>query len=149
MGKKVSRKLLEERLSRCLNQAIQKACPDPTMIFRGCPETTQLAWRALDALGFGLEAVIVQGKALEAASGRWVDHIWVELPETGLRIETNASQILGLPQFVQVQDLEDFTERYKDTFERMELLEGVTREGERFYSDMAKKVAACVKSNRR
>jgi len=148
--RKVTRGMLEERLSRCLNMAIRKSCPgDPTIFFPGCPETTQLAWRTLDALGFGLEAVVMQGKAKEAGSDRWVDHVWVELPETGLRIETNAWQILGLPQFIEVEDISLSGDRYRDPFERMELLSMVTREGEKFYGSMARKVASCIQSRRR
>jgi hypothetical protein len=127
-----------------MNRAIWECPQDPSIVFRGCPETTQLAWRTADALGFGIDAVVMQGKGKDAEDDRWVDHIWVEIPSLRLRIETNASQILGRPQFVEVLDLSDFEERYRDGFEHMEFLERVTEEGEDFYWNLAKGVARCV-----
>lgn len=142
--KPVTRETLLRHLSVCLNLAIRSCAKDPTLVFPGCPEITQLAWRVADRLGFGLEAVVIQGKGREAETNRWVDHVWVELPEAGIRIETNASQILGLPQFVAVLDINEFSERYKDSYENMEVLDRVTREGEEFYGQLAEDIARCV-----
>lgn len=148
-GKKAaSRQTIERHFSICMNRAIRACAKDPTFIFSGCPETSQLAWRALDDLGLGLDAVILQGKAL-AADGNWVDHIWVEIPKLGLRIETNPSQILGVPQFIMVLGLEDQADRYRDARENMERLDQVTPEGEEFYGEMSRKVAQCVRKRSR
>lgn len=141
-----ARVILEANLGACLNRAIRGCAKDPTLIFPGCPEIAQLAWRALDALGFGLDAVIVQGRAMVSDGGGWVDHIWIEIPKLELRVETNASQILGMPMFVAVMDLTENEERYRDAFENMEILDRVTAEGEKFYGRMAGNVARCVMS---
>lgn len=147
MRKKVSRKALLNHFSICLNKAIVESCPkDPTTIFRGCPETTQLAWRAMDALGFGLEAVVIQGKGLTWKDPHWVDHIWVELPEQQIKVETNAWQILGQPRFAAVIDIEDFASRYRGGFENMELLDRLTPDGQKFYGRLAEGIAKCVRA---
>jgi len=137
--------MLLEHLGFCMNSAIWECPQDPAVIFRGCPETAQLAWRTMDALGHGLDAVVIQGKGKESETGRWVDHVWVELPVLGLRIETNASQILGMPLFVQVLDIRENDDRYRDGFEHMEILDRVTPAGDRFYSGLAQEIAACVR----
>lgn len=150
MPKKVSRKTLLDHFSICLNKAIIDSCPkDPTTIFSGCPETTQLAWRAMDRLGFGLEAVVVQGEALTWKNPHWIGHIWVELPEERIRVETNAWQILGQPRFAAVIDISEFEERYREPFEHMEFLDRVTSHGEKFYGRLANGIAKCVRSRAR
>lgn len=141
--KPVTKKAMDRHLSICMNDAIWKCAKDPTLIFSGCPEATQLAARVVDRLGHAF--VVVQGKAI-TWDKNVVDHIWVELPELGLRIETNASQILGIPTFVQVLDLSFHPERYRDAFENMEFLERVTEKGEEFYSRMAERIARCVRA---
>jgi hypothetical protein len=78
-----------------------------------------------------------------------VDHVWVEVPGLGLRIETNPSQILGVPQFIMVLDLDDQADRYQDGVESMERLEQVTPEGEKFYRDLAEEVSRCVRKRSR
>jgi hypothetical protein len=115
------------------------------MIFPGGLETTQLAAWAADALG--LEFMVLQGK-VRTWDGKVVDHVWVELPELDLRIETNASQVMGIPVFVIVLDLPYGADRYRDAFENMGILSRVTKKGEEFYGRMAKDVAACVWSRR-
>lgn len=146
--KAATRQDIERHFSICMNRAIRACAKDPTLIFSGCPETSQLAWRALDNLGLGLDAVMLQGKA-RSWDGTWVDHVWVEVPGLGLRIETNPSQILGVPQFIMVLDLDDQADRYQDGVESMERLEQVTPEGEKFYRDLAEEVSRCVRKRSR
>lgn len=146
MVKNLTKREVEKYLGRCLNSAVNSCAKNPTLIFSGCPETTQLAARASDALR--LEFVVVQGK-VKTWDHKIVDHLWVELPELELRIETNASQVLGLPTFVIVLDLSYHADRYSDAFENMEFLKRVTVDGEKFYGRLAKDVAACVRSRSR
>lgn len=139
--KRLTARAVDRHLGPCLNNAIESCARDPLLIFSGCPETTQLAARTAAALG--LEFVVVQGK-VRTWDNQVVDHIWVELPEIGLRIETNASQVMGLPTFVIVLDLPYNADRYMDAFENMEFLARVTKKGEEFYGRLAKDVAGCV-----
>lgn len=140
--KPVSKKAMDRYLSVCMNDAIWKCDKNPTLIFSGCPEAAQLAARVVDRLGY--EFVVLQGKAI-TWDQNVVDHIWIEIPELDLRVETNASQILGIPTFVQVLDTDFHAERYRDAYENMVFLERVTKEGERFYSAMADRIARCVR----
>lgn len=144
--KAVTKRMLEMHLSVCMNNAIWACAKDPTLIFSGCPEATQLAARVVDRLGHAF--MVFQGKAI-TWDKNVVDHIWVELPELELRIETNASQILGIPTFVQVLDVAFHPERYRDAFENMAFLERVTEKGEEFYGAMADKIARCVRTRAR
>lgn len=139
--KRLTKKAVEKHLGPCINQAIDSCARNPTLIFSGCPETTQLAARVADALG--LEFMVYQGKVI-TWDQNIVDHIWVELPELDLRIETNASQVMGLPTFVIVLDLDYRADRYLDPFENMEFLDRVTEKGEKFYTSMAADVVDCV-----
>jgi hypothetical protein len=141
--KPLPKRAVERHLGVCVNEAIESCARNPLLIFSGCPETTQLAARAADRLG--LEFVVVQGKA-RTLDNEVVDHIWVELPELGLRIETNASQMMGLPTFVIVLDLAYRADRYFDAFENMAFLERVTEKGDDFYGRLAEDVARCVRA---
>lgn len=144
--KPLTKKVVERHLGICINKVIQSCAKDPVLIFSGCPETTQLAARVADRLG--LEFVVVQGKA-RTWDNNIVDHIWVEIPDLDLRVETNASQIMGLPTFVIVLDTSYRADRYFDAFENMEFLERVTEKGEEFYGNLAEEVARCVLSRSR
>ncbi len=132
---------IERFLGRCLHEAIKSCNKNPALIFSGCPETTQLAARTAAALG--LEFTVIQGK-VRTWDMKVVDHLWVELPELDLRIETNPSQVLGLPTFAIVLDRSYDEDRYSGQFENMEFLRRVTERGEEFYSKMAEDVARCV-----
>jgi hypothetical protein len=143
--KPLTKKAVERHLGPCLNKAIQSCAKDPTLIFSGCPETTQLAARAAYVLG--LDFLVVQGKA-RTWDNNVVDHIWVELPDLDLRIETNASQMIGLPTFTIVLDQSYRADRYFDAYENMEFLERVTAEGEEFYGRLAEDVAKCMRSRK-
>lgn len=139
--KPLTKRAVERNLGPCLNKAIESCDMNPTLIFSGCPEATQLAARVAFELGF--EFSVVQGK-VRTFDDQVVDHIWVELPDLELRIETNASQVMGLPTFVIILDLPYHADRYSDTFLNMEFLERVTPAGEKFYRRLAKKVVACM-----
>lgn len=142
---KLTKRLVEKHLGPCLNEAIESCGRNPLLIFSGCPETTQLAARTAAALD--LEFVVMQGKA-RTWDHQVVDHVWVELPELDLRIETNASQIMGLPTYVIVLDLDYRSDRYSKAFENMEFLERVTEKGEKFYARLANDVADCVRARK-
>jgi hypothetical protein len=144
--KPLTKMAVGRHLGVCINEAIESCARNPLLIFSGCPETTQLAARAADRLG--LEFVVLRGKA-RTWDNEVVDHIWVELPELDLRIETNASQIMGLPTFVIVLDASYRADRYLDAFENMEFLERVTGRGEEFYGLLAENVARCVMARSR
>jgi len=142
---KTSIKKMELTLARCLHEAVRGCAKNPLLIFSGCPETTQLAARVVMKLGY--EPVVVRGKA-RTAEGPMVHHIWVEIPELDLRVETNPSQIFGVPAFAMVLATEDFEDRYFPEVEDPGFLERVTKAGERFYSKLADKVVRCVRAGR-
>jgi len=127
----------------CIDKMIWGCHSDPTMYFTGCMDVTQLAARVLLRLGYGPR--IMQGKAL-SKEGRPVGHVWIEIPEVGLRVETNPSQILGMPRiWVWVTDQEENADLYDPEGENPELLERVTPEGERFFGSLVNKVLACIR----
>lgn len=139
--KQADRRVIIRRLSLCLNKAIRGCAPDSTTIFSGCPEVAQLTALVLYRLGY--DYVLVRGTALTSQGDR-VHHFWIELPGLGLRVETNPSQILGIPSFAAVLDLEVQADRYDAEAEYPELLELMTPAGAAFYGRLAKQVASCV-----
>jgi len=142
---KLSSKKMELTLARCLHQAIRGCAENPLLIFSGCPETTQLAARVVMKLGY--QPIVMRGKA-RTFEGPLVTHIWVEIPELDLRVETNPSQIFGVPSFAMVLGTEDFEDRYFPEGEDPAFLERVTEAGERFYSKLAGKVVRCMSGGR-
>lgn len=139
MAKKTAPYKVEERLAQCLGRAVLSN----SVVFEGCPSVTQLAARVVYYLGY--EPEVVQGRA-RTFDGKVVDHVWVEIPELDLGIETNPSQIRGLPHEqvpVMVVDLSYFN-RNTNTFDRQSLLDQITPAGEKFFSRLAKQVAKCV-----
>ncbi len=142
----ITKSAIERYLGRCLHESIKSCDKNPALIFSGCPETTQLAARVAAALD--IEFMVLQGK-VRTWDGKTVDHIWVELPSLDLRIETNPSQVLGLPTFAIVLDRSYDEDRYSGQFENLEFLRRVTERGEEFYSRMAEDVARCVAARSR
>lgn len=141
--KKVGKKTIERYLGLCLSKAIRSCSPNPTTIFSGCPEVAQLSALVLDRLGYTYH--VIRGRAQTPDQG-WVHHFWIEIPELDLKIETNPSQIFGMPIFALVMDLDSVPYIYKAEADYPELLERMTPTGQKFYSKLADQVAACVTS---
>jgi hypothetical protein len=108
-------------------------------VFVGCPQVANLAHYALRKLG--LDPVFMFG-AVPAADGNSVHHIWVEVPDLGIRVETNPSQILGWPVFVYTMALDERAEIYSNA----EVVDenfpaiGMTFTGVRFFDRLSDEV---------
>lgn len=130
------------RFATCVTQVIKRC---PSVIFVGCPQVTQLAVPTLYKLGY--DPVVMTGK-VRTSEGNKVTHIWVELPEQGLRIETNASQILGWPVSVVVLPMEYEAKRYADGTEIKEWKNfpalTLTPAGVTFFDRMSDQVVDCM-----
>jgi len=114
------------------------------VIFVGCPQATQLIVPALYKLGH--DPVILTGEVM-TWEGKEVRHIWIEMPDLGLRIETNPSQILGWPVVATVMPLEEDAERYEDAtpldnWEQFPALV-MTPAGKAYFGRMSDQVVAC------
>ncbi|MEX2717472.1 MAG: hypothetical protein Q6370_014320 [Candidatus Sigynarchaeota archaeon] len=139
---------LRKRLGRCLSKVI-RTCPVPQH-FKGCPEIAHVAARAVERLGY--EAIIVVGRG-RAFTGEIVGHVWVEIPMLGLGIETNPSQMRGIPVIAMVSDIDDFADYetigyYPEVLHKIgpgveRLL--VTEAASRLYDRLAEQVANCVR----
>lgn len=139
---------LKERLGRCLGNAI-RTCLVPQH-FKGCPEIAHVAARAVERLGY--EAIIVVGRG-RTSTGEVVGHVWVEIPMLDLGVETNPSQMRGVPVTAMVVDIDDF-EDYETVGYYPEVLVQVrdpsiarllvTEAANRLYNKLADQVAACV-----
>ena len=147
-SKPASARLIEERLGRCLGNAI-RTCMVPQH-FKGCPEIAFVAARAVERLGH--EAIIVVGRG-RTSTGEIVGHVWVEIPMLDLGIETNPSQMRGEPRVAAVLDIEDF-EAYETIGYYPEVLAQIgpgaerlllTEAAERLYDKLADRVARCVR----
>jgi hypothetical protein len=129
----------------CMTRVIYSN-PDFACIIVGCPQTAKLADLALQGLGF--EPRVYTGKVKMAAGGK-VDHVWVELPEHDLIIETNPQQVLGYPMPVlAIPAGEHKREHYlteeeidPDTFPAT----ASTPQGQKFFEKLAKEVVSCFK----
>lgn len=136
-----SREALLEWFGPCISKAIGKCLT----IFRGCPQVTQLVVPTLHKLGY--EAIVLTGK-VSTYHGDRVTHIWVEVPELGLRVETNPSQILGWPSMAVVMPIEEETERYEDATQLEDWNHFpalfMTPAGEAYFDRMSDKVIACL-----
>jgi hypothetical protein len=142
-GAHAPRKAAPRRVSRKLDTCLNDAIWPNLVIFKGCLNVTQLAARVVEYLGY--EAVVMQGRAREWDTRRTVDHIWVEIPELDLGIETNPSQVLGLSVPTLVLPLHRFR-KFTGRFERPEALCMVTPAGAQFFDQLARDVAACVRA---
>ena len=138
-------KAAPRRIKRWLGFCLNEAVWSNRIIFKSCLTVTQLAARAVEHLGY--EAVIMQGRAREWDTGRTVDHIWVEIPELGIGVETNPSQVLDLAVPTLVLPLHRF-QKFIGRFERPEALCMVTPEGAKFFDQLARDVAVCVRAKR-
>jgi hypothetical protein len=117
---------------------------------KAAPEVAHLAARAVARLGY--EPVIVVGRG-QTSDGKIIGHVWVEIPELDLGIETNPSQMRGISTAAAVFPLVEFEDYerfgvYPDVldeigpgFERL----FITEAAERFYNKLAVQVAACVR----
>jgi len=139
------RKATPRRVERWLDFCLGSAIRPNLIIFTGCRNVTMLTARVVEYLGY--EAVVMQGRAREWDTKRRVAHIWVEIPELGIGVETNPSQVLGLPVLALVLPLARF-KKHTHQFERPEILCEVTPDGERFFDQLAQEVAACVRTKR-
>lgn len=138
---------LEERLDRCLGNAI-RTCLVPQH-FKGCPEIAHVAARAVERLGY--EAIIVVGRG-QTSTGEVVGHVWVEIPMLDLGVETNPSQMRGVPVTAMVVDIDDFADYetvgyYPDVLTQIRDPSRlyVTEAADRLYNKLADQVAACVR----
>jgi hypothetical protein len=136
--------LVEKHLARCLSQAVRGCASNPTLIFSGCAEVAQLAALVLDRLGYTYHVLLGKAYTFE---GQWVGHFWIEIPDK-FRIETNPSQILGIPAFAAVLPIDVQAKRYKPSGNYPELLERFTPAGHQFFSKLADQVSACIKRRR-
>jgi hypothetical protein len=144
-GAGTPRKASPSRVERWLDFCLGSAIRPNLMIFTGCRSVTMLTARVVEYLGY--EAVVMQGRAREWDTKRRVAHIWVEIPELGIGVETNPSQVLGLPVLALVLPLARF-KKHTHQFERPEILCEVTPEGEKFFDQLAQEVATCVRTKR-
>jgi hypothetical protein len=144
----VSPRKLKERLGRCLSNAI-RTCSVPQH-FKGCPEIAHVAARAVERLGY--EAIIVVGRG-RTSTGEIVGHVWVEIPMLDLGIETNPSQMHGIPVTAMVVGIDEF-DAYETVGYYPEVLQQirdpsiarllVTEPAARLYDKLAGQVARCV-----
>jgi hypothetical protein len=144
-GAGTPRKASPSRVERWLDLCLDRAIRPNLIIFTGCRNVTMLTARVVEYLGY--EAVVMQGRAREWDTKRRVAHIWVEIPELGIGVETNPSQVLGLPVLALVLPLARF-KKHTHQFERPEILCEVTPEGEKFFDQLAQEVATCVRTKR-
>lgn len=126
----------------CVGNAIKQCA---AVVFVGCPQVTQLVVFSLLKLGYN--PVVRTGKVLT-----WerepVTHVWVELPEEGVRVETNPSQIFGLPVYVLVTSIEQGADRYKagkvlENWAKFPALL-LTPEGEAYFDKLSDQVVSCL-----
>lgn len=134
--------MLFRSFAGCIGKAIQRCA---AVIFVGCPQVTQLVVFSLLKLGY--QPVVRTGEVLT-----WerepVTHVWVELPEADIRIETNPSQIFGLPVSVLVTSIQQGADRYKDG----KVLENwaefpallLTPAGEAYFDKLSDQVVSCL-----
>lgn len=130
-----------DRFASCVT-AVMNGCS--SVIFVGCPQVTQLVVPALYKLGEN--PVVLTGK-VRTKEGNRVTHIWVELPDRGLRVETNPSQILGWPLSVIVFPMELKAGLYAkgvpiEEWERFPAL-AMTPAGVAFFDRMSDQVIDC------
>lgn len=135
------------RFPDCIGEAI-KQCS--AVVFAGCPQVTQLVVMSLYKLGY--EPVVRTGK-VRTWEGEPVTHVWVELPDAGLRIETNPSQIFGLPVSILMTSIQRGLDRYKNG----KVLENwsefpallLTPEGEAYFDKLSDQVVSCLSKERK
>src|SRR4029077_10723233 len=142
MPRNPSKTALLGRFAGCIGKVI-KDCA--SVIFVGCPQVTQLVVVVFYKRGY--EPVVRTGK-VRGWDGKPVTHIWVEVPELGIRVETNPSQILGLPVSATVTPIEHDARRYEDG----RVLENwaefpallLTPAGEAYFDRMSDEVLLCL-----
>jgi hypothetical protein len=127
----------------CISQFV-RACPSGIVV--GCPQVAIVAAKALFELG--LQPNIMAGKGV-LRNGHQVDHIWVEIPEYDLRIETNPSQIFGYPLVALTDEREKYAARYKkarivESPENYPAL-ALTESGQDFFDYAAEEVVHCFR----
>ena len=140
-------KQIHKYLDRCIRKFVD-ACPKSILV--GCPQVALVAAKALYKLGF--EPRIMTGR-VRTADGSKVQHIWVEIPEREILVETNPSQIYGYPLVSMTMDTSGVDDRYEDGIlieepSRYPALT-LTASGEDFFDDAAEGIADCFRRRAR